>query len=56
MGLGLYLFAEIIKRHGGHMWLESKPEQGPTFYFSLPLVREQEQASDFSTEKEPQHD
>lgn len=27
-----------------------------TFYFSLSLVREQEQASDFTTEKEPQHD
>ncbi|WP_420799487.1 ATP-binding protein [Ktedonobacter robiniae] len=53
MGLRLYIFAEIIKRYGGHMWLESEPEQGSTFYFSL---REQEQASKFSTEKEPQHD
>lgn len=38
------------------MWLESEPEQGSTFYFSLLLVRGQEQASDFTTEKEPQHD
>ena len=37
LGLGLYIAHEIIHQHGGHMWLESKPEAGSTFYFSLPL-------------------
>ena len=37
LGLGLYIAHEIVVRHGGRMWLESKPGQGSTFYFSLPL-------------------
>jgi len=37
LGLGLYIAHEIIHQHGGHMWLESKPGAGSTFYFALPL-------------------
>ncbi len=37
LGLGLYIAHEIVDRQGGHMWLESKPGAGSTFYFSLPL-------------------
>ncbi len=39
LGLGLYIAREIITRHGGHMGLESKPDEGSTFYFSLPLEK-----------------
>lgn len=38
LGLGLFISSEILKRHQGKFWIESEPEQGSTFYFSIPLV------------------
>ena len=34
-GIGLYLCAEIIKRHNGKIWVDSEPGTGSTFHFSL---------------------
>jgi signal transduction histidine kinase len=36
LGLGLYIAHQIIMQQDGRMWVESKPGDGSTFYFSLP--------------------
>lgn len=47
LGLGLFISAEILKRHNGHFWVESEVGKGSCFYFSLPLS-EHSEAADLS--------
>jgi signal transduction histidine kinase len=37
LGIGLYICAEIIRRHEGQYGVESEPGQGSTFYFTVPI-------------------
>ncbi|MFW6369584.1 MAG: PAS domain-containing sensor histidine kinase [Bacteroidota bacterium] len=38
-GLGLVITKEFIGMNKGNIWVESEPEQGTTFYFSLPVAK-----------------
>jgi signal transduction histidine kinase/PAS domain-containing protein len=38
LGLGLYITKQIVERHGGTIWVESREGQGTTFSFSLPVA------------------
>ena len=39
-GLGLYIAREILRTHGGDLWIESEPGEGSEFCAGLPVPKE----------------
>ncbi|MHB8599365.1 MAG: PAS domain S-box protein [Ktedonobacteraceae bacterium] len=42
LGMGLYISNEIVTRHSGQIWVESRKGEGSTFYMIVPLAQEEQ--------------
>jgi signal transduction histidine kinase len=40
-GIGLAIVEKVVRRHNGNVWAESTVNEGASFYFSLPVITEE---------------
>jgi two-component system NtrC family sensor kinase len=52
-GLGLSLSYGMIKEHGGNIYVQSRPNQGSTFFVELPIITSLQEESD-TDQQEPE--
>ena len=48
-GLGLTITKQIIDMHGGHIWVQSAPGLGSTFFFALPAALATQRQTSFGS-------